>query len=296
MSAARLKSIDIDDLAGQMAPEFSGQVKVIDGFAANGGVSDPKTIVAVEGLGMKDLLEWNLERNATQICQVDSGSLTQELNTSAVMLKSPEAFLDMPMACILSPQRVTADKNNEVTKLNLQFRRAGEKNGAIDLLRALMIRHSKPQSLISDACLIADEMFTNAVYNAPFVDVASGSNPGIDRNDWFVEMKKGHAGELMIGYDDERLVIVCRDPFGSLNIGKFLNGIRECCRNGVSSHMKMGPGGAGIGSYLVFNSSSSFYVAVSKGKCTVVAATLQWGWGSRKRSQTPKNLHCIQLG
>ena len=295
MSAAQKKVIPVTDLQSQLRGTFAASIDVVDGSRHQGSVQSARTIVAAEGLEMAELLSWKLDREANHVCQIDAGSLQNELNTSALMMRSPGAFMDSPIETILGPAAIVTATKRSFTKLSLRFHKGSEKGVTLDKLRDLLTKQGRSDSLISDAVLVADEMFTNAIFNAPYVDLKSGFNPGIDRNDWSVEMTLGRHAELLVGYDESRLVIACRDPFGSLDIRQMLTRIRDCCTKGVSANMRMGVGGAGIGTFMVLNASSSLYVGVQPGKCSVIAAAIHWKWGTKKRSQTPKNLHCIQF-
>lgn len=297
MSAAVKKAIPLEALRAHLTGPWAATTQLVDGsiILPPDSLDHRQVIVAVDNLEMKGVLSLSLDQQAQQICQTNSPYLPDELNASALMLKSPEVFLRYPVASILRPAQVSEISERELTKIHIQFHRASEKMNALSQLQDLLTASGRPGSLISDACLVADEMFTNAIFNAPFVDAQSGFNPGIDRNDWSVEMGNGLVGELMVGHDENRLVIACRDPFGSLNVPQVLKRIRDCCEKGVSANMRMGPGGAGIGSFMVFNASSSLYLGVQRKKCTVVAATIHWKVGARRRTLTPKNLHCISF-
>lgn len=292
MSAAVKKPIQLTDLQSQLTAPLSKAISVVDVTNLPGAAD--KVIVAADGLDMGEVLNLSVDRKARQICQLHAGAVDSELNASAIMLKDPQLFLDYPIGVILAPKNLTPETNRELTKLHICFRRTAEKMPSLEHLRELLEQNGRTESLIADAILIADELFTNAIFNAPFVDVKTGFNPGVDRSDESVEIGKGYTGELLAGFDDERLVIACRDPYGSLNLEQLLVRIRDCCIKGVSANMRIGNGGAGIGSYMVFNASSSLYIGVQAGKCTVVAAVIHWKWNTRKRSEASKNLHCFQ--
>lgn len=277
------------------ASQATDGLTVLDASVHPGPVDSAKTIVTGDGLSMGEILDLNIDRKANHICQINGGSFESEVGTSALMLKTPQLFLDYPIGAILSPDNVTAETNRELTKLHICFRRTTEKLPSLEHFRELLTQSGRTESLIADAVLVADELFTNAIFNAPFVDLQTGHNPGIDRTDETVAIGKGYTGELLAGFDDDRLVIACRDPYGSLNVNQLLVRIRDCCMKGISANMRIGSGGAGIGSFMVFNASSSFYVGVQGGKCTVVAAAIHWKWNTRKRSEAAKNLHCFQI-
>ncbi len=294
MSAAQKKVMPMTDLRLLLKGSLAAAIDVVDASTHQGPIQSSRAIVTSESLDMTRVLNWKLDRGANHICQTDSGAIEQEMNTSALMLKNPDLFMDFPIGSILTPDVVTPESSRALTKMAFRFQKGTQKTQMIEQLRQTLLKMGRPGSIIANSVLIADEMFTNAIFNAPFVDPKSGFNPGIDRSDWSVEMNTGQYGELLLGHDEDRLVIACRDPFGSMEIRHLLTRIRDCCLEGISANMKMGVGGAGIGSFMVFNASSSFYVGVQPGKCTVVAAAIHWKWGGKRRDQATKNLHCIQ--
>ena len=282
------------DLQAQICPDMISAVTVVDGKVAQDFENPSRAVVVTYGESQEEIVKRCLNHKVRHICQTDEGSLECELNTTSLMVQNSEKFLAYPISSILSPADVSALTEKRLIALSRSFSQAGEKVAVLAELRQLLMDEGRSESLIADAVLVADEMFTNAIFNAPFVDPKTGFNPGIDRSDDSVHMKNGRHAELFMGYDQNRLVIACRDPYGSLNLQQFLKRIHDCCINGVSGAMRMGGGGAGIGSHMVFNISSSMYVGVSHGKTTVVGASIHWKWSGRRRSEATKNLHCFE--
>ena len=294
MSEAAKKSVSMTDLQSCLSPAFTGAVTVVDGKSPL--TEDPKRAVIVTYNELpNEILTRFLKEQVRHVCQTDAGALESELNTAALMVQSPQIFLNFPLAAILCPMEATAKKNDEITKLSIQFSEAAQKGQSLDHVRQLLVSAGRSESLISDAVLVADELFTNAIFNAPFINLKSGVNPGIDRNDTTVHMDNGHTAELLVGYDHNRLAIVCRDSYGSLSLIPFLQRIQDCYLKGISTAMRLDGGGAGIGSHMIFNISSSMYVGVCKGKTTVVGTCIQWLWSNRRRSESSKHLHCFEI-
>lgn len=282
------------DLQAQICSDLISAVTVVDGKTALDFENPKSAVVVTYGETQEETLDRCLTHHVRHVCQTDAGSLESELNTSALMVRNPDQFLQFPLAAILSPTNVSAASEKRLTALSHSFSSATDKSATLGELRQKLVDEGRSESLIADAVLVADEMFTNAIFNAPFVDPKTGFNPGIDRSDDTVKMKNGRHAELFMGYDQNRLAIVCRDPYGSLNLKQFLRRIHDCSTGGVSAAMRMGSGGAGIGSHMVFNISSSMYVGVSRGKSTVVGACIHWKWSGRRRSEATKNFHCFE--
>ena len=76
---------------------------------------------------------------------------------------------------------------------------------------------SKSQSFISQVLGVADELVTNAVFNAPFVN-ESNTQPGANREDSSVKMTYNKEARFFMANNTDRVLIGCIDPYGSLNL------------------------------------------------------------------------------
>lgn len=246
------------------------------------------------GIGDVRVLDLVLNNGLKHVCQDENVCFESELNTSALMLLSPETFIEKPLASILDPVNAIQKPETDFRSWYLKFKRAGQKAEALKEIEQHLGGLVKSQSVISDICGVMDELFTNAVFNAPFVNPDTAENPGISRSNLEIEMPQTYEGEAFIGYDAERVVVGVRDPFGSLNVNKLFGKIRDCYENGVESNINMGPGGAGIGSYMVYSASASYYAAIRKGFATIVCCSIPIKMSSRKRASLPKNIHYIE--
>jgi hypothetical protein len=291
----RVENLSMKHLEELLDDEHQRKICLVDSRSWETNRVNGPSIFAVDNWSPEQLLDFALRGRVYQLCQIENPALANELNLSALMLRTPEIFLAHPLSSILSPLRASRAQEKKLTKLRIPFRRADEKMPSLEKFRQLLIAQKKPESLIGDVLLVADEMYTNAVFNAPFVDPITGYNPGIDRSDITIKMDSSQSGELLIGFDQDHLAIVCRDPYGSLDVRQYFRRILECFRKGVSATMRMGEGGAGIGSYMVYNMAVSLSIGVKKGDCTVIGVTIPWSLSGRRRAECPKNLHYFAL-
>lgn len=108
---------------------------------------------------------------------------------------------------------------------------------------------------------IAWEMVMNAMIDAPAV--ARGQSTGA----------AGAAVGLSYGTDGKRFAIAIADPYGSLRRRSVLESLERCARAGPDQ-VREGPGGAGIGLYLLLNYASRLHFLVTPGiETRVVAVT-----------------------
>ncbi len=297
MSAAEQMNYNIEDLISAIDKRWREKVELRD--------LDEKLFIARAGdaiIGIASdadptlLLDLALNSGLKHVCQFSNLHLERELNTSASMLISPEGFLHHPLSTILKPTLANIRTEETLKQFEVKFSKAIEKQNILSLLEGYLGQHIRAESLIDEIKSVADELFTNAIYNAPFSDQKTGDLNEMDRTDSSVKMPDGNEGVIFAGTHDKQIVIGCRDPFGSLKIDNLLDRILKCYQEGVANTMRMdGKGGAGIGSYMVYNTAASYYVGVQPGCSTTVCCSLPINMSSRKRGQIAKNMHFFEI-
>ena len=290
MSAA--KKVSTATWSALMDPRWVDKVNVVDFQAGTSKKNKSNTIAISGGMSPEQALKFILKKGVTQFVHVgpDALAVNQELNAAAHMLLHHDQFLAHPVASILDPQNVSAVRDKELTFFEEKFAKAGDKGKLVSQISDHLKGIVRSQSLIHEILGVADELITNAIFNAPFVDRTNNSS-GIGRKESDVKMSNGKEGRLFLGQDGQRLVIGAHDPYGTLNLLRLFQRILDCYTSGVAQNINMGQGGAGIGSFMVFNACSSYFAAVKGGHLTVVCCILPLTLSGRKRAVLPKNIH-----
>jgi hypothetical protein len=252
-----------------------------------------KTSVAeVDSLEPAQVLSLVIDKGVEHVVQSGHPFNAKEIFTTQVLENGGEVFFNNPLASIFSPRNLVADLT-EFILYHKQFSQAIHKKEIIAKIEEILATGIKSASLRADIITIADEMVTNAVFNAPFVDLENSAS-GASREDQSVQMTDNKNGQMWIAQDDERVLVLCQDEYGTLNPDKMLKKIRHIYETNVADNINMtGQGGAGIGTYMMFNTCISFFVGVQKGKRTIVGCILPKKGSVRERSQMLKNLHFI---
>ncbi len=264
-------------------------------MSAAPSLKNTNQVHVTEGLLPADVLQLIIDGASTHVCQRDGHSFDIEKQSSELLINSPDFFFKFPVASIFSPASVNEASEASFKALDVKFHNSSQKRNVIDQAVQALESKGLSRTLIEDVSSVADEMFTNAVYNAPFVDGKTHKNPGVSRHDFEVSMGSGLQGRLILAFDKTRLMVACQDPFGSLSLPKYLIKIKATYEHGAAATMNFGPGGAGLGSYIIFNTGCSLYAGVMPGSATLLCCILPLGMSNRKRSQISKNLHLIQL-
>lgn len=250
-------------------------------------------IVVGEKMKPSEVLNFCINKKKLHVIQESSPYFENEVPTAATMLCESTKFFSHPVSSILKPESACSRTENKLTLLSIDFEAAIQKVDVLDLVERALVDKQVTTSIRSDAVVVSDELITNAIFNAPFVDL-DNNQPGARRGDATVRMHEGKNGRLFIGVDNEKIVVGCSDPYGTLNVSKLLARIQSCYDTSVAANIRMtGGGGAGIGSFMMFNAAASFYLAVNQYKQTVVACVLPLRMSSRARLQISKNLHVI---
>lgn len=238
------------------------------------------------------ILGMALSGNIRHICQSSHPFFTENLNTAALLMKNESAFKNYPVSSILKPSVVGEVAERSLLFYEVEFQESNQKHDILADIESLISARGVIKSVAADALNIADELFTNAIYNAPFVD--KDNNPSdVSRGEANVKLSGGKKARLFMGADERRLVMGCSDQYGSLNLLKLFERIKNCYDHGVAENMNMHGGGAGIGSFLVYNSAMSYFALTETGSFTQICCTLPIKISGRARSEMQKNLHFI---
>lgn len=249
-------------------------------------------IAKVDSLEPAQVLSLVIDDGVEHVVQNSHPFNSKELFTAQALENGGQIFFENPVGSIFSPDNLSADLKDFILFESL-FSEAHDKKTILSKLEEILPASIKSASLRADIVTIADEMVTNAVFNAPFVD-DENTGSGASREDQNTRMTEGKSGQMWIAHDDERLLVLCRDDYGTLNADKMLKKIRHIYQTSVAENINMtGGGGAGIGTYMMFNTCVSFFVGVQPRKKTLVGCILPKKGSLRERSQMLKNLHFI---
>ena len=144
---------------------------------------------------------------------------------------------------------------------------ASERDELLDWLRVYAAEHRVRSRLVDVLTVAADEMITNALYNAP--TDGQGNHPYAQVSRQVpVSLEKPALVEVELRCDGKRLGISTVDPFGSLRPEVVLGSLRRCFRK--AEPRPGSTGGAGLGLYLLLGSLSHLIFNVALGKRTEV--------------------------
>lgn len=261
----------------------------------NGDCVDFKSeLLYTDRLSNSGLLDLCLNKKIHHIVQKSNLDTSRELRVSSDLIEQPEKFFQFPFSIINNVERPCEDSENRLRQLKFSPEKASDKDSLLRIIEDYVIEITKSKTLLGDVLNTADELFTNAIYNAPFVN-QENSHSGIERDFENVEINPLKRPVVYLGHDHEKIDIGCSDYYGSLNITSMLKRLRRCVGSNLAEMINYGKGGAGIGSYLIFESSCVMYLAVQKSRQTTICCSFPYKLSSKERSVLPKNIHIIDL-
>ncbi len=116
---------------------------------------------------------------------------------------------------------------------------------------------------------IADELATNAVYNAPRLEGGEPRYAHVDRREK-IELDPWEYATVQFGCDGRNFILSVSDEFGALSVDRVRSRLRDCLRRPDQIEQKAG--GAGIGLYTVFQHCNQLVFNLSPGRRTEVIA------------------------
>lgn len=247
-----------------------------------------------ENLEPSQVLDLAIDSGLEHICQRSGHFFDEEVRSANCIIESPESYRTFPIATILTPEDLNDQSERALLCMERHFDSSLQKHDVLTELNNAMQSKGLSQTIVEDIIAVSDELYTNAIFNAPFVDRHTQKNPGVSRNTSEVKLEGGKFARLFLAHDENRLLVGCEDPYGSLNLNRYLKKIRNTYQRGPAAAINFGPGGAGIGSYIIFNAGSSLYFGVWPGHVTIVCCLVPLGMSNRKRVQLAKHVHWIQ--
>lgn len=244
-------------------------------------------VIVVEDAKMTDLVGL-LELGFEHIVQKGRPDFPQELLASSLMVLRPQAFLKNPVPFFLSEFASDSLTSDPDRHLILRLTKQSEKATVMDWL-AVFLDRSPETKAVRDLCLqSADELITNALFNAPVRPSGRRAFKDLPRN-VEIELPANRAITLFGCFAEHRMVLGCEDPFGSLTKDVLLSHMCDLFGQKQST-MRYSSGGTGLGLRHLIENAANFYCLVQKGRSTLVACgfTLK---GMKANMNIAKHMH-----
>ena len=245
-------------------------------------VEPKKSVTFVRHLSPLELIDSYLNFATCHLVQEDSATLDYDLLVSRELILQSDNFLQDPLG-------VTWSQGCIVDQKKFPFNSSKQKKQILSEIENALFLIAKASPLKQKLITIADELFTNAIYNAPVKN--SGEHPNQKKSRVEpVALQDNNVATIYLGWGEKFVAIGCEDPFGSLDNLLLAKRIRNALVKGKEA-INFGAGGAGLGTMMVFSSSQSFTSFVRPSRKTVMLSV-----NSLERRDGLKNLHICEQG
>lgn len=150
-------------------------------------------------------------------------------------------------------------------QVELNINRSNERELCLQRLGEFASEAGLKSRAIAELCNALDELFTNAVYNAPFID-GEYLYQSTSRAKSVTSPKRVR---IQYAYGADSVGIAVRDEYGSLAPSTVLGALRRCFE-APYVHTQDKAGGAGIGFFMVLMSASRMVVNIDPGNHTEI--------------------------
>ncbi len=163
------------------------------------------------------------------------------------------------------------------------------RGGMLEDLRNYLDRLGANKRLSGLAHSVAEELISNAVYNAPADELGQAKYAARSRTE-AVQLLPGEYVELSFATDGQLLAICVADSFGRLETLTVRQYLRKCFMQG-DNQIDNKQGGAGLGLYYIFQSLNHFIINVSPGKRTELIGLMDISGTFKDFAKQAKSLH-----
>jgi hypothetical protein len=269
-----------------MSPRERVAVTVIDPATLPNGAEDLRdlaaalcgTPVVVLGgpSGRETLIDWI---DVPEVCAVVA---RDHVHSDTELQRALDAIVEGPRFDL------DAHLDPQMARFETSFAASQERERVLDQLVAFFAEHDVRARISQTAVTAAEELVTNALYDAP---------TDADGRRLYAEIDRRHAvflgaaarPTLYAGIDASELVVSVRDPHGSLTI--------ETVKHYLAKGLRAGPdqidakrGGAGLGLARIFAMVDRMSVFVAPGRMSEVSLSLSLRGARRDMAHRPTGL------
>jgi hypothetical protein len=239
------------------------------------GIEPDKTILYCDNWPEGEILEMAAHGEFKTFLNKNPRNFEAELLTALKIQSNPHKFLRNPMPALFQ---------ETPNVLFLPFYRKEDKHSLVSILDPFMAQ-TNSRIVQEHGRIIFEELFMNAVFDAP----AEAKKLGYS--------SKKKQCEFTFAYDQDKMVISCFDPYGSLIPQKMVTRMRDIHNHGTKDIINLGQrkGGAGIGCSLLYQYSSTIVIVVEPAVGTRVTCSIPVKISQKNFYTLGKNLQIFNL-
>jgi hypothetical protein len=225
------------------------------------------------------------ETGIWNIVQFSQADIEQKLKVASRIIQDPKTFLDSPGREFFESSASKGEKYKGQGENRFAFRASSQKRYILNMINSYVFSLAGAKTLIDPVLAVADELFTNALYNAPFGD----KEYSLDRST-MVFLDPALSPEMIVAHNSKHLFLGCLDHFGSFDCEEFLKRSSKMTKLVASDFLKLDVGGAGFGMLRIIDLAPDVFVVVEKNKQTFIGCLFPLNVSSKKIKEASRNL------
>lgn len=223
-----------------------------------------------------------VENRLSNIVQTSNDDLPYELFIASIILKKPKLFLNNPLT-ILNSQDTTS---TAMRVWQENFNCTEHKENILESIHNFIGRNKSMNRLSDNILIVIDELFSNALFNAPVDDDGYRIFKNMDRNE-NVRYPGNKNAKIFAVHTANDLFIGAVDPWGSVD----RDGICKSLYHAYNERTVADGKGAGFGLRMMLDRSRSLYLLSELNKRSLVCCHMRLNISLKKVENVPKQFH-----
>jgi phosphohistidine swiveling domain-containing protein len=266
--------------------EFSGQERwknliIVDSPEQIDKKCSQNYLLVTDQIHSEQLVELLFINKVSHVVQLSNADFKKSFERAATLITEGAKILADPVGTII--------KSPYPNQLRLPMTSGIDKDVELQKVRDYLSAVPQGDTVQESGLIIAHELMTNVLYDAPRIYKELFPQEALNISPSQV------MGEILIAYNDKKILVGAVDRFGSLAVEKLIGRLHETYQSSMVSVRLDSNGGAGIGCRMIFDLSTQLYFSVDRGNKTFVGACLPLGMSYKKQQLTPKNVHIIEI-
>ncbi len=231
-------------------------------------------IVVEDSLEPKDIVTQVYSKQIKHLVQKNEKQFLGDLKRAGILVEKPNQYFQA--------DHLMVEAQGVVTK-RICFNGRQKKNVLLAEAYAF-VEQTNCGPTIEAGIAAIEELYMNAVVDAP------------KEAERFGYLTPDDTCEFFLALNQETLQISCSDPFGSLDLKRLFTRLYDVYQKGAAEAIDLqGPGGAGIGCYLLFEQCRTLIFGVKRGVQTKVTCLIPRAASRRKFDNFKKSLHGFEV-
>lgn len=245
-----------------------------------------------EAVETSSFLDVFAQHNLNNIVQSSNDDIVYELFIASIIQKKPRLFINNPVTILNS-------QSSSVQPMRLwqeNFNATEHKERVLDSINEFLSENKSLARLSENVAIIVDELFSNALFNAPIDDNGYPIYKNMARNEK-IRYPGNKNSKIFAVHTNKDLFIGCVDPWGSIDRDHIVNVMHRAYSEGKVNDESLGNGkGAGFGMRMMLDRSRSVYILSEHRKRSLVCAHMRLNISLKKIEYVPKQVHINCFG